>query len=128
MNVLGRFLYALPFMILSILYFRKAETVTEALPLWEGGVVWVYICAIIYAFASTSILVLKQTRLACMLLGVVLSLTVLMVHLPNFTGDQLETMSALLKDMGLAGAAFYFAATLKPDRLRLPGFKGRRKL
>jgi len=123
MNLLSRFLYALPFMIFSIFYFRNAADVQEAMPHWlPGGEVWVYISAVIYAFASTSILVLKKTRLACILLGCVLLGMVVLVHFPNLGDNDLATasMANLLKDMSLAGAAFYFATTLRPDRERLP--------
>jgi putative oxidoreductase len=137
MNLLGRFFYALPFMIFSIFYFRNAGTVMEVMPQWmPGGEIWVYISAVIYAFASTSILVLKKTRIACILLGCVLLVTAFIVHFPNLSNNDLATLSMtnLLKDFSLAGAAFYFATTMRPDRERLPGIKrrgkadGRRKL
>jgi len=137
MNLLGRFFFALPFMIFSIFYFRNAGTVFEAMPQWmPGGEIWVYLTAVIYGFASTSILVLKKTRLACILLGSVLTVTVFLVHFPNLSNNDLATLSMtnLLKDLSLAGAAFYFATTMRPDRERLPRIRrrgktdGRRKL
>src|SRR5690349_6780961 len=126
MNLLGRFLYALPFMIFSIFYFRSPADVAEAMPEWiPGGEIWVYLVAITYAFASTSILVLKKTKLACIILGIVLLITLSLVHMPKLADEALATasMANLLKDMSLAGAAFYFAVTLRPDRERLPRIK-----
>lgn len=128
MNLLGRFLYALPFMVFSIFYFRSPADVAEAMPTWmPGGEIWVYIVAIAYAFASTSILVLKKTKLACIMLGIVLLVTLSLVHMPNLGDNEQATVSManLLKDMSLAGAAFYFAVTLRPDRERLPRIKKR---
>jgi uncharacterized membrane protein YphA (DoxX/SURF4 family) len=120
MNPLGRFFFALPFMISSIFYFRSAAEVVEAMPAWiPGGEIWVYLSAIVFAYASTSILVLKQTRVACFMLAGIMIGTVALVHLPNIASEDLATtsMSYLLKDLSLGGAALYFAMTL-PQRSR----------
>lgn len=130
MHLLGRFLFSLPFLILSIFHFRNGDRMTEMIPQWiPGGAAWVFITAVIYIYASTSILVLRQTRLACLLLGVALSLTVALIHFPNLLDPTLSdrAVTNLLKDMSLAGAAFYLAATLRPDRQRLPGLRRKKQ-
>lgn len=94
-----------------------------AVPTWlPGGVFWVYLLGIALVAAGISILAQWQIRLATLLLGVLMLIFVLTVHLPGAINapDQQSSgmyMSGILKDLSLAGAAFflssYYAAKAK---------------
>lgn len=76
----------------------------------------VYITGIALILAAVSIYIGKYDKLATTLLAVFLLLTALIVHLPGaMDGDQ-ASMSNMLKDLALAGAAMMYAAGLSRDQ------------
>ena len=63
--------------------------------------------------AAVSLFTGKQEKLAAALLGVLLLIFALTIQLPMvMVGDQ-AAMPSLLKDLALAGAAFFFSAQAK---------------
>jgi putative oxidoreductase len=86
-----------------------------------GGVFWVYVTGLALVLACISILIDKQTRLACNLLGLMLIIFVLTIHIPGFLGEMGdEALPNLLKDLALAGAAFYFAGHHNGESASMP--------
>lgn len=113
MNVLtgsiARYMYALPFGVFGILHFMNASAMAGMVPI-PGGAFWVYLTGVAFLAACISILIEKQTRLACILLGVLLIIFVLSIHLPAVIGGEMQpSMTNLLKDLALAGGAWLLA-------------------
>jgi hypothetical protein len=63
--------------------------------------------------AAISLFTGKQERLATALLGLLLLVFALTVQLPMVMGGDQMAMPSLLKDLALAGAAFFFSAQAK---------------
>lgn len=119
MNVLtgsvARYLYALPFAVFGILHFMNAGAMGGMVPI-PGGVFWVYLTGIAMLAASISIIIEKYTRLACILLGVMLVIFVLSIHLPTVIGGEMQSgMTNLLKDLALAGGAWILAGNYESE-------------
>lgn len=112
---LGRYIYAIPFGVFGLFHFMKADQMAGMVPI-PGGVFWIYLTGIALLAACVSIVIEKKTRLACILLGVLLLIFVLSIHLPSVIGGKMQpAMSNLLKDLALAGAAWYIAGNYESE-------------
>ena len=106
---IGRFVYAVPFAIFGIFHFMNAGAMSGMVPI-PGGVFWVYLTGAALIAAAISIMIETYTRLACLLLGVMLIIFVLSIHLPGvMSGEMQPSMTNLLKDLALAGGAWFIA-------------------
>jgi|AntRauTorcE11898_2_1112593.scaffolds.fasta_scaffold34397_1 uncharacterized membrane protein len=116
-HTIGRIVFALPFAIFGILHFINAGQMAGFVPAFiPGGVIWVYLTGAALLAASISILAQKMTRLACILLGVLLLIFVLTIHLPGVIESGGESgMPNLLKDLALAGASWFIAGSYGSD-------------
>ena len=121
MNVLtdkvGRILYALPFAIFGLFHFMNAGQMAGMVPI-PGGVFWVYLTGLALLAASISMLLEKKTKLACVLLGVMLVIFALSIHLPAVIesgGEDAASMTNLLKDLALAGGAWVLGGNYKSE-------------
>lgn len=109
----GRIVYALPMAVFGLFHFMNGSAMAGMIPSWlPGGVFWIYLTGAGLIAAAVSIIIQKKAALATLLLGIMLVIFVLVLHLPGALGDgdgaQLST-SMLLKDLALAGAAFYMS-------------------
>ncbi|WP_340106106.1 hypothetical protein [Rhodohalobacter sp. 8-1] len=112
---IGHYLYALPFAVFGLFHFMNAGSMAGMVPL-PGGVFWVYFTGVALIAAAVSFVIGKKVRLAGTLLGIMLIIFVLSIHLPGTIGaDNPQamqmSMTSLLKDLALAGAAFYIAGS-----------------
>ncbi len=76
-----------------------------------GGVIWVYISGAVFMVAAAAILFNYKTKRACYVLGAMLIIFILLVDVPLIATAQAETrqqehLLMMLKDIGLAMAAF----------------------
>lgn len=111
----ARIIFGLPFAVFGILHFINASAMAGMVPI-PGGVFWVYLTGIALLAASISILIEKYTRLACILLGIMLLIFVLSIHLPAVIGGEMQpSMSNLLKDLALAGGAWTLAGNYESE-------------
>lgn len=111
----GRYLYALPFAVFGLLHFMAAEDMAGMVPL-PGAVFWVYLTGIALIAAAVSFIIEKKVRLAGLLLGIMLLIFVLSIHVPAVMGEAGDAaMPNLLKDLSLAGAAWFIASTYEDD-------------
>lgn len=111
----ARILYGLPFGIFGILHFMNASAMAGMVPI-PGGVFWIYLTGLAFLAASVSIIIEKYTRLACILLGVMLIIFVLSMHLPGVIGGEMQpNMTNLLKDLALAGGAWLLAGNYESE-------------
>ncbi len=109
---LGKYLFALPFLVFGVLHFMGAEDMAAFTP---GGKPVVYFTGVALIAAAVSFLIGKLDKLAAVLLALFLLLTATVVHLQNLmAGDQMA-MSNLLKDLALCGAALLYAQSHAKD-------------
>lgn len=111
LTTIGRILFAIPFIVFGIMHLMKGSAMAGMVPSYvPGGVVWIYITGLAMVAAGVSIIIKKMIRTASLLLGVLLIIYILTIHLPGLgSADpmvQMMSMTSLLKDLGLAGAAF----------------------
>ncbi|RMH64541.1 MAG: DoxX family membrane protein [Bacteroidetes bacterium] len=116
---IGRIIYAIPFAIFGLFHFMNAGAMAGMVPL-PGGVFWVYLTGVALIAASVAILINRYARLACQLLGVMLFIFALSIHLPGVLGAADEaamalSMTSLLKDIALGGAAWAISDTFAPQ-------------
>ena len=123
MNVLtdkvGRILYALPFAFFGLFHFMNGSQMAGMVPV-PGGVFWVYLTGAALLAASISMLIEKKTKLACVLLGVMLVIFALSIHLPAVIesgGEDAASMTNLLKDLALAGGAWVLGGNYKSEAI-----------
>ena len=118
---LGRWIFALPFAIFGLFHFMNANAMADfVVPAYmPAKTVFVYLSGLGLIAATVSMLIGKYDKLASILLAVFLLLLVVMVHLPGAMsggeGSQ-ASMSMLLKDLALAGAAMMYAQNYAKDR------------
>lgn len=112
---LGRFIYAIPFGVFGLFHFMNAGQMAGYVPI-PGGVFWVYLTGAALLAACVSIIIEKKTRLACILLGVMLLIFALSIHLPGVIGGEMQpNMTNFLKDTALAGAAWFVAGNYESE-------------
>jgi len=106
---IGRFVYAIPFAIFGLFHFMNANAMAGMVPI-PGGSFWVYLTGIALVGASLALIIQKEVKLVALLLGIMLLIFALSIHLPGVIsgGEGMQTsMSNMLKDLALAGAAFF---------------------
>ena len=106
---LPRLLFSLPFIILGAMHFVNAPAMSGLVPTFvPGAIFWVYLTGGCLVAAGISLNIGKKDALAMRLLAVLLITFALTVFLPMLLRNNMA-LSSLLKDLGLAGAALFFA-------------------
>ncbi len=118
---LGRWLFAIPFAVFGLFHFMNAQAMADyVVPAYmPAKMIWVYLSGAGLIAATVSMLIGKYDKLATTLLAVFLLLLVVMVHLPGaMSGTEAAqaSISMLLKDASLAGAAMMYALNYAKDR------------
>lgn len=108
---LGKYLYAIPFVIFGIMHFLAAGDMAAMAP---GGAPMVYFTGLCLLAAGVSILIGKYDKLAAVLLAVMMLLFGLIVHAPAMSENPSE-MGNLMKNIALAGAALMYAHGMAKD-------------
>lgn len=108
---LGKWLYAIPFVIFGVFHFMGADDMAAMAP---GGKIMVYITGVAHIAAAVSMIIGKLDKLAAVLLALMLLLFAFIVHAPAITPDNME-MGNVLKNLALAGGALMYAKTLAKD-------------
>lgn len=107
---IGKYLFALPFLVFGIFHFMNAQNMAGMVPDFiPGGVFWVYLTGIALIAAAVSVFINQKVVLAMQLLALMLIIFVLTIHLPATIND-MNNASNLLKDLALAGGALLLAA------------------
>ena len=109
---LGKYLFAVPFAIFGIMHLMNASAMAGMAPF--GGAAIIYITGLAHIAATVAILIGKMDKLAATLLGVMLLIFALWVHgmgVANAADEMAASasMSNMLKDLALAGAAWMYA-------------------
>ena len=117
----GRYLLIVPALIFGVMHFMNAKDMAGMVPI-PGGAVWVYITGIAMIAAGVAIVIGKYDKLAAALLGLLILIFALSIHLPGVmkAGEDAQMMAMymgnFLKDVGLAGGAWVYAATMAKDK------------
>jgi putative oxidoreductase len=117
---LGRWFFALPFALFGLMHFMNAAKMAEYsvpsyLPMKE---LWVYFTGTGLIAAAVSMLLEKLDKLATTLLAFFLLAMVFLLHLPNAMNNDANAplaLTALLKDISLAGGAMMYARHYAKD-------------
>ncbi|WP_367391399.1 DoxX family protein [Lewinella sp. LCG006] len=111
---LGKYLFAVPFLVFGAFHFMAAEQMAGMVPI-PGGIIWVYLTGVGMIAAAISVFMGKMDKLATFLLGVLMLIFVFTLHLKGaMDGDQMSTTS-LLKDLIIAGASWMYAGHMAKD-------------
>lgn len=114
LSSLGRFIYAIPFVIFGIFHFMNASQMAQLLPsFWPVPEGLVYISGLALILAGISIILNIKARLATLLLALLLLIFIVGIHIPALSSGNNEVMGALLKDTALLGAALTYSGILK---------------
>lgn len=106
----ARIIFGLPFLIFGLFHFMGANDMAGMVPL-PGGVFWVYLTGVAHILAAIAILINVQTKLASLLLALMLLIFVLAIHLPGAMGGEqaMQEVQNILKNIGLIGGALAIA-------------------
>lgn len=74
-----------------------------------GGVFWVHFAGTAMIAASVSIIIKMKSGMASLILGALLVSFALTIHLPSQVGGDQMAIGQVLKDLGLADAAFFYS-------------------
>ncbi|MDP3556886.1 MAG: DoxX family protein [Bacteroidota bacterium] len=120
--IVGRILFATPMLVFGLMHFMNASMMVGMVPI-PGGEFWIYFTGTALIAAALSIYIQKFTKLACLLLSLMLMIFVFTIHLPGvMSGDSTTmqmSMSALLKDSALSGAALILASVYSNDTIKI---------
>ena len=106
--------YALVIIIFGVTHFMNSQDMRNYVPAFvPGGGVWVYITGTLLIAAGVAFIINKQTRLAGILLAVLLLSFALTIHLPKVIDGNNSGVGQIMKDIGLAAGALLIASRTK---------------
>ncbi len=113
---LGRWIFPVSFSLLGLSYMMNADTLAGKMPGYlPAPTVIVYLTGLLLVGAGVSMLIGKYDKLAAALLGILFLLIVIILHLSVAMAGHDDAMGKLLRDLGLAGAAFIYAKYVARD-------------
>jgi len=108
LHVLGKYLFLIPLAIFGLFHFMNAEAMAGIVPSFlPAKVVWVYLTGAALIAAAAAVIMGKKAKLALQLLGLMLLLFALLIWFPGAIGGDQTATSMFLKDLALAGAAWW---------------------
>lgn len=122
MNVLtktvARFLFAIPFLVFGLFHFMNLDVMSGLVPpFMPVPQFWVILTGLGLIGASISMIIGVWDYWASFLLGIMLLVFAVLIHLMGVIDGNQSSMSALLKDTGLAGAAWLYAGFIAKSRV-----------
>ncbi len=117
-GTLARSLYALPMVVFGIMHFMYAGNMEQIVPaFFPIRLILVYVTGAALILAGISIVTKIQTRLASLLLALLLLIFIATMHIPGLFNEQTMQMSmtSMLKDIGLMAAALLIAGMSKKE-------------
>lgn len=112
-NLVARILFSVPLAIFGIMHFAFAENMAGMAPF--GGKIIIYITGLALLAGAVSIIIKKMASTAALLAGVFFILTATTIHLRSMMGGDEMAMGQILKDLMLAGGAFFMAGVFKNE-------------
>ncbi len=107
---LGKWFLIIPTLIFGVFHFTSAADMAAMAP---GGIGMVYFTEVCLVLAAVSMLIGKYDKLATLLLGLML----LLFSIPHvqMMADDPTQMSAILKNITMAGASFLYGSAYAKD-------------
>jgi uncharacterized membrane protein len=111
--------YALVIIVFGITHFINSQDMRNYVPAFvPGGGAWVYITGACLVASGVAFLLNIQTRLAGLLLTLLLLSFALTIHLPRALDGNTSGVGQIMKDIGLAAAALLIAARSEKATVR----------
>jgi putative oxidoreductase len=106
--------YALVIIVFGVTHFVNTDDMRAFVPAFvPGGGAWVYITGAALIASGVAIIIDKKTRLAGILLAVLLLSFALTIHLPKLINGFSSAVGQIMKDIGLAAGALLIATNSK---------------
>lgn len=113
LGFIGKLMYAGPMAMFGIFHFMNADNMSGMVPdFLPAPVVFVYLTGIALILAAVAIVMGKKAKLATQLLGLMLALFALLIHFSGFMNQDPASSAMFLKDVALAGGAWFMSAHL----------------
>lgn len=113
LGFLGKLMYAGPMAMFGIFHLMGANDMAGMVPdFLPAPVVFVYLTGIAFILAAVAIIIGKKAKLAAQLLGLMIALFAVLIHLPGFLSQDPVSSAMFLKDIALAGGAWFMSAHL----------------
>lgn len=113
LGYVGKLMYAGPMAMFGIFHFMGADDMAGYVPSFlPAPVVFVYLTGIALILAAVAIILGKKAKLATQLLGLMLALFAILIHFSGFMNQDPVSSSMFLKDIALAGAAWFMSSNL----------------
>lgn len=113
LGYIGKLLFAGPMAMFGIFHLTSANDMKGVVPdFLPAPVFFVYFSGIALILAAVAIIIGKKARLATQLLGLMIALFAVLIHLSGFLSQDPVSSSMFLKDIALAGAAWFLSAHL----------------
>jgi putative oxidoreductase len=114
MSKIATIAYALVIIVFGLTHFVNTEDMRSFVPAFvPGGGIWVYITGAALIASGIAIIINKQTRLAGILLAILLLSFALTIHLPKLMSGGSSGLGQIMKDIGLASGALLIASKSK---------------
>jgi putative oxidoreductase len=111
MSKIATIAYAIVIIVFGITHFVNTEQMRAFVPAFvPGGGIWVYITGLALLASGLAILINKKTRLAGILLAILLLSFALTIHLPHLLNGYDSSVGQIMKDIGLAAGALLIAS------------------
>lgn len=107
-NRVAVILYALVLAVFGVFHFMNADMMAGAVPI-PGGKIWIYITGAGLLLAAIAFIINKQVRLAGYLFALFLLIVIVLIHAPHAAGGDQQSITMLLKDVGLMAGAILIA-------------------
>jgi uncharacterized membrane protein len=119
MTTIGSVLFSIMIVVFGIEHFLYAEFVKTLVPNWiPGALFWTYFAAVALVGSGSAILFQTRSRLAAMLLGIMIFLWTLMLHIPRAAvapvTDNGNELTSVFEALGFSGIAVLIALSYKP--------------
>ena len=119
LTTIGSILFSIMIVVFGIEHFLYAEFVKTLVPNWiPGALFWTYFAAVALVGSGSAILFQTRSRLAAMLLGIMIFLWTLMLHIPRAAvapaTDKGNELTSVFEALGFSGIAILIALSYKP--------------
>ncbi|PJZ71495.1 DoxX family protein [Leptospira perolatii] len=113
---IGKYIYGAVMLIFGLSHLANGEKMAGMVPAFiPGGVIWVYVTGLALIAAAVSIFINKKTKLATLLLAILIGIFVATIHVPNVINKVPYAEVTLLKDVALIGAALIISGISKDN-------------
>jgi len=114
LTALSRVFYAAPLALFGAEHLVAARGISQIVPPWmPGRLFWAYFVGTALIAAALSLVLAIQLRLSSTLLGVMFTLFVLLIHLPNVVANPKDRIlwAVALRDLSFSGGAWALAGS-----------------